>query len=111
VGIVFLIMGISIGLLLPKGSPRAEGLMRVEILEQCVNYEDKTWYLIEAGDGQRGYIHCYRGEVGDVFWMWPSDIKGYKASDTPGEKDLIDKPQIDLGITDAEAGKGSEKKG
>jgi len=90
-----------IGLHIPKSSPRAEGLIQVELLEECKNNDGKVWYLIQAGDGQRGYLHCYRGKVGDVFWMWPSDINGYKASDAPDEKDLIDEPQINLGITDA----------
>ena len=74
------------------------GMVEVTILELCTNAEAKKWTLLQASDGQRCYMYHYRGNVGDHFYMWPEDLRGYK---TPNA--LLDltmsSAQIELGPT------------
>ena len=73
------------------------GMVQVEILKHCRSGDDK-WTLLETHDGQRCYIECYRGEVGDCFYMWPDQIKGYRNPDSLEMRTLP--PPIDLGEKD-----------
>ena len=55
------------------------GMIGLEVLEHCRNSEGKKWTLLQTYDGQRCYTYEYRGQVGDQFFVWPEDLRGYKS--------------------------------